>query len=674
MAGGNNSSSISDVEYSQGVADSQYNQATITYNHEAASDDYFKNAAEAEENDYSSEMCVRYSEAKGDMTCTDRLDQAQLKVFCTNFKSKLELENERLTALNNTFASASSNLNMKGSTYESLLQQCAAYSAIINCMEMANLMDAREAGLLSEKLGSEFLDGSVILHGIEYSWSSYESECRAYDHCNDMANNCDDPDERAQYRSEACDHQHMANNYFAEWKEYKRLKQEFEDIRDYSADFFINSTALRIQAQAGMQFIAYDFVNGQYVIPEGLSGWFKEVIDVEDDALLEYAKQWQNEDGSWNMDEINGKISCDDDSLTTLDYLALCCVIDSEGFMENHMEEFLESGIVGELKPYEDFSNYEGTWTYRPTKAYQELVTVYGLRLEYKAACAEKAALATLNIDPNATPEEIEKSIRQTKAGARESCNDLYETYNVMYAGSKLFENASFYGTDFDDDAFVTRAYDYGCERVEIKIEREDGYYNVSGDINRVDDMQNVQNDYHYSYEAYGYSRAVNTEISDYIHRQKAEEKPVNVMVSVGGSVLVTGAGFLPEVGPLITGLSMVDGINGGLEATNEYNQLVNQNNAIIYDQDVGMVYDELNVSGSMIISQDGQVTLTTGYVGKDELSSYSDGYNYTYHSDGKNTFDFNPNTFLYEYHNDEDGKYKDELNQFLGYVDYEQG
>ena len=159
MAGENNNTVIE-----------EYNQPVITYNHETASSDYFKNEAEAEANNYSAEMCVRYSEAAGDMTATDRLDEAQLKVFCTNFKSKLELENERLTALSDTFASANSNLNMKGNTYEAFLQQCAAYSAIINCMEMANLLDANEAGLLGAKLGSDYLDGSMFFRVVSTSF------------------------------------------------------------------------------------------------------------------------------------------------------------------------------------------------------------------------------------------------------------------------------------------------------------------------------------------------------------------------------------------------------------------------------------------------------------------------------------------------------------------------
>ena len=651
-----------------GASDFQY-FSPFNFENVSIDGEFSRNREEAQQ--YEAEMSTRYSDAAGDMNCMDRLDQAQLKVQCSNYNNKLETENQRLEALSTVFASASSSVAMKGKTYNGLIKQCEVYCLIIRCLELANLFDIHDNNLLAARLGEDFLDGSVILHGIEYSWMQYESECRASDHCTEKADSTDDLVIKESYRSEARHHKNLANNYYEEWKEYRRLKQEFEDIRDYSTNFYTNSTDFRAKAQVGMKLIAYDFVDGNYTIPSSVSTWCNGIEKLEEKVLMEYAQQWKNEDGSWNMEVLDEMISRDDDSLTELDYMAMCQVVDSEGFLEEHMEEFMSSGMVGEFIPYDDTTTYDGTWTYHWSQSYQKFVVAYAAHLNSTLAAREQETLAGLPAGAD------DDTIFKAKNDAREACNAQYERYNILYAGAMMFEDktvegtaykgVTFGGTKFDSDTFDMQ--DYGHKRLEIKIEKKGDYYSVSGDIYHVDDQQIVHTKYHNSYRAYGYSWAINKQIHEYINDlgksgEKISDEEVNI--SMAETAGITALGFAPGIGTYVTlgsaALSMLD----CRSAADEHNQLIGALSNVHKYNDLEAIYDELNVSGSMVISEDGNAILTSVYMGKDTVTEHLAKYNKKNHT----PFVFNYDTVLFDLQNDKDGTWTEELKEFLNFAD----
>lgn len=535
----------------------------------------------------------------GEMKETDKLNPAKLSAQCNSYTEKLNQENLSLDALYTTFYNASA-VDLEGKTAGAFLEQCENYCIIIECLQMANYCDIEDNTKLYNRLGYIYLDGEVIIPGRVEAIDNWNKCIDKRNTCNYLAGLTDDDDDRDRLHSEARYWQGMADSYYAEWERLTKLKEEFEDVNAFSKSLYTgNAEQFRSFAYQGMQLVGYAFKAGKYTMQGGVDDWRKNALQIKQDCLVEISNQWKTADGEWDMEALGKEISIDDDSLSELDYLALCYVIETEGFIDAHMEEFLEKGIIGEFQPAESVNvdSYIGTWNYRPSMAYQKLLSTYERHLQSKLLYT----------------------------GERSELITEFQTYNILYAGANVLQAGEFGGYSGDADVFECGLYG---DRVDFSIKREekDGYcyYQVGYDINTVNSeaVTKVEPVVSNSCRVYDDSGSIGANIHNagqgYIRSNELGEGEIamavaqNILTNSVKEGISTGLEACPATAPIMYGAEIV---NSSAEILKEEEEKKERNTTIINLENTSRAFEAENIGGSVIVTDDGKVTVTSYYI-----------------------------------------------------------
>ena len=579
-----------------------------------------------------------------ELTAFDKLDQLELKSQCWIYKSALEKENDELKQLSAVFESAVSNMKWEGEAADKFKMICGDYCLVIMCLQMSKLFDADDNNKLANELGSEYLAGDVILYGIESSKAGYDSECRARDHCNYMASNADDSETRAHYHSEACIHQALANNYYSEWQRYVQLKKDFEDIRAFSITFFTSGTPYRNYAFTGMQLLAnaFDGTNG-YTVPKEMSDWRKGVGEHHKLQMTSYTAKWKDKNGDWDMDKLGEEICIDDDSVSEIDCVAMCYVINDIYKQEDGLDKIaklMSSSYIAEYSPAENPTVYgapKGFWTYRTSETYCRVASCYG---DYLNNCVRTSSLTG------------------------NGCSEEFQIYNFLSAGALMSTVVPDY-----DSATVPAYYDCNFEISFEDDEQIDGCKKMNFNVYRYegrDTYGTSVNTYSSSCLVFDYSNDISKKIDEVSDNLIMETLSVNTLEGEAEVIGLTALGFVPVVGPYIT---VAGAMYSGLAlASDDANQTAACQTILQYD-DYERAFNEVNLGGTMIIREDNSLIITSAFPGKDDLSQYVDRYNAAEgnSADSENLFAYNPNTFYVQYMTDQ--QYRNQFDDFINWV-----
>lgn len=580
------------------------------------------------------------SETGYELTSFDKLDQIKLRNQCYIYKNALEKEIDELKHLSAVFESAVSNMKWEGDSAGKFKMICGDYCLVIMCLQMSKLFDVGDYDKLYNKLGSEYLAGDMILYGIESSKAGYDSECRARDHCNYMASNADDSETRSHYHSEACIHQALANNYYIEWQRYVGLKQEFEDIRAFSISFFTSGTAYRNNASKGMQLLAtaFDETNG-YTVPRDMDTWRRGVEGCHNKQMKRYTAKWRDLNGDWDMEKLGEEIRIDDDSVSDLDCVAMCYVIDDIYKQEDGLDKIatlMSSSYIGEFNAAETSSELcaKGYWTYRPSETYCRIVSTYGNRLN-----------TTVLLNNNKCND----------------CTDEFQTYNLLRAGvvmSTVVPDA-----DSSEDLGHLIQFDISLEE-----HNTDGYIGLNFNARKYEIGETAADIYTSNCRVYDYSGDISGIIDAYSDQYTEDIMKINTINEETKMIVTTAGGFIPGVGQYIT---VGSALASCIEISNDADAQSSACETMLYFDDVEDAFDEVNVSGSIII-KDNEIIVTAAVPGKDELSEYVDDYNNAnnYGPNDEGYFEYNPNTFAEQYMTNEE--YRAQFDLFATYVDKE--
>ena len=589
------------------------------------------------------------SETGYELTSFDKLDQIKLRNQCYIYKNALEKEIDELKHLSAVFESAVSNMKWEGDSAEKFKMICGDYCLVIMCLQMSKLFDAGDYDKLYNKLGSEYLAGDMILYGIESSKAGYDSECRARDHCNYMASNADDSETRSHYHSEACIHQALANNYYIEWQRYVGLKQEFEDIRAFSISFFTSGTVYRNNASKGMQLLAtaFDETNG-YTVPRDMDTWRRGVEGYHNQQMMRYTAKWRDLNGDWDMEKLGEEIRIDDDSVSEIDCVAMCYVIDDIYKQEDGLDKIttlMSSSYIGEYSAAENPTVYgapKGFWTYRTSETYCRVLSCYG--------------------------DHVNNCMR-TSSFTNNDCTDEFQIFNMLSAGAVMstvvpdYDSATIpeyydlkFEISFEDDEEID-----GCKKMNFNVYRYEGR----------DTYGTSLNSYSSSCRVFEYSNDISRQIDKVSDGLVNQSMSVNTLQGEAEIIGLTALGFVPVVGPYITvGGAMYSGM---ALAIDDANQTAACQTILQYD-DYELAFNEVNLGGTMIIKDDNSIVLTSAFPGDDDLSKYVDAYNQENAKSARkgDLFVYNPNTFYVQYMSDE--KYKKEFDDFISYVNEKRG
>lgn len=501
------------------------------------------------------------------------LKPEKLKQQCNRFKTAWEADNNNLTELSNVFARARTDMIIEGDTAETIFSVFDDYCSVIKCMKLSKAFDLADNDALYNRLGDEELKGSVIIHGIEYSKSQYESECRAHDNCLSAAAGTDDDDFANWLRREASRHRDLANNYYKEWMAFLGKKREYEAVNQFSASLYLTGTEYRKLAQEGMDILAEAFDGtGNYVVPDKIAGWYTsfETLNktkLTEEVISDQASKWKDENGNWAINKLGETLSVGDPrKLTELDYLALCYAVD------NLDDEQLADVIELSYNESSQIYKLDGTVTvlvgYQIGDSFKALSQYYGDYLEN---------------------------------GHKEDIN--YRNYNILYTYAEL--NSSFgIETTF-------ASYDQNKENVNINVEikpdektsgDEFYFHNYTTSINTT--LRAVGPDYDKNFTITPNNSNIDNTVANYAFQSVA------CMVDGVGSLtadqavdkVVTGldtALCLSNPG-VATAYSIIDTVNDYATAVENQGKI----ESLSQDMNVSLLLDDLNCSATVIMDE----------------------------------------------------------------------
>ncbi len=573
---------------------------------------------------------------------SSRLNQAKLKQQCERFKTAWETDIDNLTELSNVFSQARENSGMVGKTGETFFTVMDAYCLVIQCLQLAKLFSIDDSDTLYNRLGDEDLVGSEILKGIRDEEKDYNDECRLHDAClREAPNHQDyDPGYANWLRSEAARHGRLAENHYDAWMVYLGKKKEYEDINAFSAGLYLTGEEYRNCAQNGMDSLEKAFDGtGNYVVPDTFEGWYNNFTSLNEEKFAEYASKWKDENGEWDMEKLGEVICIDDDSVSYLDCMAMCYVFDDIYQQEDGLDKIatlMSSSYIGEFSAAETSSEIcaKGYWTYRPSETYCRIVSTYGNHLN-----------ATVLLNNNKCKD----------------CTDEFQTYNLLRAGvvmSTVVPDA-----DSSEDLGHFIQFDISLEE-----HNTDGYIELNFNARRNEIGETAGDIYTSNCRVYEYSGDISGIIDDYSDYYHKEVMQINTVKEETKMIITTAGGFIPGVGQYIT---VGSALASCIEIANDADAQSSACETMLYFDDVEDAFDEVNVSGSIII-KDNEIIVTAAVPGEDELSRYVDDYNnaYNYGPNDKEYFRYNPNTFAEQYMTSE--KYRMQFDLFVDYVDTE--
>lgn len=217
------------------------------------------------------------------MTETDYLKPGDIQDQCTSATTTIENNNASLVVAKTSLAEFVSSGKQEGAAVDSLRDLISDFYAVADSVAVANGLDTADFNALSSGVGSEELDGSVIIPGMQTAKDNKESYESVAQQNNDLAMN---PPHWWDYII-AGERLKTAQSYtlMAIWEqekydEYKRQKEAWEDIESSTSSLFTDTGIRGVIADA-MANMNSCYYNGIYV-PDRDASWREELLDAQD--------------------------------------------------------------------------------------------------------------------------------------------------------------------------------------------------------------------------------------------------------------------------------------------------------------------------------------------------------------------------------------------------------
>ncbi|SFU91662.1 hypothetical protein [Butyrivibrio sp. M55] len=238
------------------------------------------------------------------MVESDYLDQGKLKQQCHTAISVFAANNEKLSGLRRTYNS-SRDVTFTGKGAESFVGHCDNYVVLIDAIMTANDCDIADNKTLWAMLGTEILDGSVILPRKSEAKQKEQDERQKAD---DAKSNRDSApeDEKGYWDSKYQDHLGMADIYEEEYNYWKGLEEKFDQIDTDSKGLFKDSKPIRAQATQGLKELSRDFSQKTFEFfynplwKDGIEKLCNQVSVVD-----KCKEKWKDENGVYNLAVLN---------------------------------------------------------------------------------------------------------------------------------------------------------------------------------------------------------------------------------------------------------------------------------------------------------------------------------------------------------------------------------
>ncbi len=217
------------------------------------------------------------------MTETDYLKPGDIQDQCTSATTTIENNNASLVVAKTSLAEFVSSGKQEGAAVDSLRDLISDFYAVADSVAVANGLDTADFNALSSGVGSEELDGSVIIPGMQAAKEKkddYESSARE---CNDEADN---PSHWwvwlvvGDLRNAADQYTRMAQGEQEKYDEFKRQKEAWEDIESSTSSLF-SDTGIRGVIADAMANMNSCYYNGIYV-PDKDASWREELLEAQE--------------------------------------------------------------------------------------------------------------------------------------------------------------------------------------------------------------------------------------------------------------------------------------------------------------------------------------------------------------------------------------------------------
>ncbi|MBE6009767.1 MAG: hypothetical protein E7236_03825 [Lachnospiraceae bacterium] len=218
------------------------------------------------------------------MTETDYLNPTDIQSQCSSATSIIEDNNTSLTVAKSALAGFVSSGKQEGAAVDSLRLLISDFYTVADSVSVANGLTTADFNKLSSDVGSEELDGSIIIPGMKEALESkeeYESLAQAY------------YDEIAHPSSfwtwfaigdltnAAISCGSMAESYENKYNEYKRQKEAWEDIESSTSSLFSDSAGIRGLIADAIANMNGCYENGVYA-PDMNADWRTKMADAQE--------------------------------------------------------------------------------------------------------------------------------------------------------------------------------------------------------------------------------------------------------------------------------------------------------------------------------------------------------------------------------------------------------
>lgn len=220
------------------------------------------------------------------MTETDYLNPGDIQGQCSSATSIIEDNNTSLTVAKTALAGFVSSGKQEGAAVDSLRLLISDFYTVADSVSVANGLTTADFNALSSGAGSEELDGSVIIPGMQEAKASqekYEDMAQAlYD---EVANPTSFWTWFAigDLTNAAVSASNMASTYESKYNEYKRQKEAWEDIESSTCSLFSDDAGLRGMIADAVANINGCYENGVYV-PDMNAEWRTGMADAQEET------------------------------------------------------------------------------------------------------------------------------------------------------------------------------------------------------------------------------------------------------------------------------------------------------------------------------------------------------------------------------------------------------
>ncbi|MEG0721929.1 MAG: DUF6531 domain-containing protein, partial [Lachnospiraceae bacterium] len=223
------------------------------------------------------------------MDISSYLNPGTIKAQCNSAKEILQKNNQDLQVAVAGIGEFTGDDSIQSAAFQSMKQQLADYTTIIQALHAANMWDISDYQALASSVGDEVLDGSVILpkkEAAQRAKSSHLSSASVYRMAARTASFCTPVSSVITYYYDMADcYERLAENDEEEIKACEDKEKKYDQMEAQTSGLFNCSRQMRIAAASGIGAVNCAFQNGVYQ-PDRNASWREDIKNAYRNKIL----------------------------------------------------------------------------------------------------------------------------------------------------------------------------------------------------------------------------------------------------------------------------------------------------------------------------------------------------------------------------------------------------